>query len=403
MIAEGNSTQGESMVKQPDDDLFAGSTMTFGEHIEELRVCLGRALFGLLIAFLIGLFVANYVVAWIQTPLTQALETHYIGKAVDDLTKEYTSEGQSLSPQVVEFIRNKRFVFEQIYVETAELQRVGDLLEQHYSPQPETDESTGSGMPTDQTPVSPREESEPAGTRNQGDSDPQTEEVAPAETPRLLILGGDIPAPHPVLITARVWRPIDTLVKALSAQEAFMIWLKAAFVSGLVIASPYIFYQLWLFVAAGLYPHEKQYVYLYLPISIILFLAGAALAFFFVFEYVLSFLFGFNKMMNIDPDPRISEWLGFVLILPLGFGISFQLPLVMLFLHRIGMFTIAAYVEKWRIAVLVIFIVSMFLTPADPVSMLLMALPLTGLYFLGIAMCIWMPRNRSPFSEGYDP
>ncbi len=391
------------MVKQPDDDLFAGSTMTFGEHIEELRFCLGRALFGLLLGFLIGLFIASYVVAWIQTPLTQALEDHYIGKAVDDLTKEYTSEGQSLSPQVVEFIRDKRFVFEQIYVETAEIQRVEDLLEQHYSPHPNTDESAGSGVPTDQTPVSPAGESEPTGTPNAADSEPQAGEVIAAETPRLLILGDNIPAPHPVLITARVWRPINTLVKALSAQEAFMIWLKAAFVSGLVLASPYIFYQLWLFVAAGLYPHEKQYVYLYLPISTILFLAGAAVAFFFVFEYVLSFLFGFNKMMNIDPDPRISEWLGFVLILPLGFGIAFQLPLVMLFLQRIGIFTIRTYLEKWRISVMVIFVASMLLTPADPVSMLLMALPLTGLYFLGIAMCLWMPKNRSPFSEGYDP
>jgi sec-independent protein translocase protein TatC len=193
------------------------------------------------------------------------------------------------------------------------------------------------------------------------------------------------------------------MVKALNAQEAFMIWLKAAFVSGLVLASPYIFYQLWLFVAAGLYPHEKQYVYIYLPISIFLFLAGAGLAFRFVFQYVLAFLFGFNKMMNIDPDPRISEWLGFVLILPLGFGIAFQLPLVMLFLNRIGIFTIEAYLDKWRIAVLVIFVIAMLLTPADPVSMLLMAVPLTGLYFLGIGMCRWMPRKRSPFAEGYDP
>jgi sec-independent protein translocase protein TatC len=396
------------MVKQPDDDLFAGSTMTFGEHIEELRVCLGRALMGLLLGFLIGLFVASYVVAWIQTPLTHALENHYIGKAVDDLTKEYSSEEHILSPQVVEFIKGKRFVFEQIYVETAEIQRVEDLLEQHYGSRPETEESTGSGMggsgmPTDQAPVSPAVESEPTGIPNATDTTPQTGEAPAAESPRLLILGDNIPAPHPVLITARVWRPINSLIKALSAQEAFMIWLKAAFVSGLVLASPYIFYQLWLFVAAGLYPHEKQYVYLYLPISTILFLAGAALAFFVVFEYVLSFLFGFNKMMNIDPDPRISEWLGFVLFLPLGFGIAFQLPLVMLFLHRVGIFTIEAYLEKWRIAVLVIFIISMFLTPADPVSMLLMALPLTGLYFLGIGMCLWMPRNRSPFSEGYDP
>jgi sec-independent protein translocase protein TatC len=393
------------MVKQPDDDLFTGSTMTFGEHIEELRVCLGRALMGLLAGFLIGLFIASYVVAWIQTPLTSALESHYIGKAIDDLTKEYSTEDYLLSPEVVRFIRDKRFVFEKIYVEAAEIDRVQKLREQHHG-KPDASvvpEVAVSEVAADYQPVSAAVEEETASAPSSGDEPLQQGGVVDAEKIELLILGEKIPAPQPVLITARVWRPINTLVKALSAQEAFMIWLKAAFVSGLVLASPYIFHQLWLFVAAGLYPHEKRYVYLYLPISTFLFLAGAALAFFVVFEYVLSFLFSFNKMMNIDPDPRISEWLGFVLFLPLGFGIAFQLPLVMLFLQRIGIFTIEAYLEKWRIAVLVIFCISMFLTPADPVSMLLMAVPLTGLYFLGIGMCVWMPRNRSPFSEGYDP
>ncbi len=156
-------------------------------------------------------------------------------------------------------------------------------------------------------------------------------------------------------------------------------------------------------MAAGLYPHEKNYVNVFLPISLSLFLAGAMLAFFFVFDPVLDFLFSFNKWMNIDPDPRISEWLSFVLMLPLGFGISFQLPLVMLLLERIGVVTIASYLDKWRLAILVIFVVSMLLTPADPISMLLMAVPLTLLYFGGIALCRWMPRRRSPFGEGYDP
>jgi sec-independent protein translocase protein TatC len=165
-----------------------------------------------------------------------------------------------------------------------------------------------------------------------------------------------------------------------------------------------MFRQLWIFVAAGLYPHEKRYVHIYLPFSLILFLAGAATAFFIAFRYVLQFLFGFNAAMGIDPDPRISEWLSFVLLLPLGFGVAFQLPLVMLFLHRIGIFTIEAYVSKWRIAVLGIFVASMILTPtADPITMLLMAGPLTGLYFLGIALCRWMPRNKSPFAEAYEP
>jgi sec-independent protein translocase protein TatC len=182
-----------------------------------------------------------------------------------------------------------------------------------------------------------------------------------------------------------------------------MIWMKAGVVTGLLLSSPYIFYQIWLFVAAGLYPHEKRYVYIYLPFSIILFLSGAATAFFFVFGPVLNFLFSFSRMLNIDPDLRISEVISFVLVMPLGFGISFQLPLVMLFLHRIGVFTINAYIEKWRVSILVIFVISMFLTPSDPYSMLLMAVPLTGLYFLGVGLCRWMPRGRNPFDEAYEP
>ena len=169
------------------------------------------------------------------------------------------------------------------------------------------------------------------------------------------------------------WKPVKVRFQVLNAQEAFMIWMKAALMTGLVIASPYLFFQIWIFVAAGLYPHEKNYVYLYLPISLLLFFGGASLAFVFVFDPVLDFLFTFNKGMNADFDPRIGEWLGFVLILPLGFGISFQLPLVMLFLNRIGLVSIETYIKQWRIAILTIFVVAMVLTPADPISMLLMA------------------------------
>ena len=135
-----------------------------------------------------------------------------------------------------------------------------------------------------------------------------------------------------------------------------MIWMKAGLMSGLILASPYVIYQVWIFVAAGLYPHEKHYVYLYLPISFALFLGGASLAFAFVFQPVLDFLFTFNKGMNADFDPRIGEWLWFVLILPLGFGISFQLPLVMLFLNRIGVVSLDLYLAQWRIAILIIFV-----------------------------------------------
>jgi sec-independent protein translocase protein TatC len=137
---------------------------------------------------------------------------------------------------------------------------------------------------------------------------------------------------------------------------------------------------------------------MFLPISLGLFLSGVALAFFVVFQFVLSFLFQFYAWMGIDPDPRITDWLSFVLLLPLGFGISFQLPLVMLFLERIGVFRVEDYTSHWRMSVLVICVLAMVLTPNDVYSMALMAIPLILLYFLGVAMCKYMPR-REPASS----
>jgi sec-independent protein translocase protein TatC len=194
-----------------------------------------------------------------------------------------------------------------------------------------------------------------------------------------------------------IWRPTNYKPQSLGVTEPFFVWLKAGMLGGLTIAAPFVFYQLWTFVAAGLYPQEKKYIHVFLPVSLLLFGAGVLLAFFFVFSPVLEFLFTFNKTLNIAPEIRIGEWLSFAMFLPLGFGVAFQLPLVMLFVNRIGLISVQAYLDKWRIAIMVIFVLSMFLTPADPISMLLLAMPLTGLYFLGIAMCQFMPRPENPF------
>ena len=202
------------------------------------------------------------------------------------------------------------------------------------------------------------------------------------------------------LVPVEIWEPNTFEPQSLAATDGFFIWLKAGVVTGLCISFPWIFYCIWDFVAAGLYPNEKKYVHYFAPISTILFLSGIALAYFFVFAPVLSFLFSFNEQLGIAPEMRINDWLSFVLFLPLGFGLAFQLPLVMLFMNRIGLFTIEAYLSKWRIAVMCIFVLAMLLTPADPISMLLLAVPLTMLYFLGIIMCRFMPGyNPNPFGD----
>ena len=208
---------------------------------------------------------------------------------------------------------------------------------------------------------------------------------------------------HPArfnLLQLPTWKQTHFKVQTLSAQEAFFVWFKAALYLGIGISFPWIFWQGWLFVSAGLYEHEKKSVYFFLPLSMLLFLGGVFLAIFYVYQPVLEYLFHFNLIMDLDPDIRISEWVGFALFLPLGFGVSFQLPLVMLLLNQIGIFPIETYYKNWRLAILVIFFCSMILTPADPVSMVLMAFPLTFLYFLGIGLCYYLERkktNNNPF------
>jgi sec-independent protein translocase protein TatC len=287
-------------------------------------------------------------------------------------------------------MREKGFVYEELYWEVDELQRVTQ----------EIAESSTRGSSVVEPSAETTTKARATDTQPAAVAAPDDVGAEPASAVTITSEPGPLSSR---MIKTRLWRPMATGVTSLSAHEPFMIYVKAAVITGAILASPWIFLQIWAFVAAGLYPHEKNYVYFFLPVSLGLFFAGAALAFFFVFDPVLDFLFTFNRMMNIDPDPRISEWMSFVLFLPLGFGISFQLPLVMMIVERIGVVSVNAYIEKWRLAVLGIFVLSMFLTPADPISMMLMAIPLTILYFGGVALCLYMPRRTSPYGEGYDP
>jgi sec-independent protein translocase protein TatC len=194
------------------------------------------------------------------------------------------------------------------------------------------------------------------------------------------------------MIKLRMFVGVKASTEALGLQEPFMIWLKAAFVVAAVVASPGIFYHLWQFISSGLYPHERRYVYFFLPTSLILFWSGACLAFFVIFQLVIDFLLDFNASMGIGASPRLTDYMSFALLLPLGFGVAFQLPLAMLVLERLGIFSYVTYLSQWRIAVLAIAFISMILTPADMVSMIGMGVPLVALYFLGIAMCKYLPR-----------
>ena len=347
-------------------DLFDDSTMTFGEHLEVLRVHVWRGLIGLVIGVLIALFYGDKVIGILRGPINEALHKHNQPEATDDLgnmnfgkfLKQLFSgeEIDAPKPEVqVETIAENEL---EVQVSVQSLQ---DMLE-----------SIAPGTIQTETP-------EPAEAGKA---------TAPDAKPKMvsLILKSDEIAMLKELVK-RAEQPI-----ALKVEEAFMTYIKISIVTGFVLASPWIFYQIWLFVAAGLYQHERKYIYIYLPMSLGLFLSGAVFCFYFVFPIVLDFLISFNKWLGIAIQPRLSEYISFALMLPVMFGISFQLPMIMLFLERIGIMTVKSYLENWRMAVLIISIASMLLTPSDPSSMLLMMFPLIILYFGGVLLCRFQPH-----------
>lgn len=381
------------MAEPHNDDLFASSTMTFGEHLEELRRCLVRALLCLLAGTLVGLAFADWVVQVINGPLEQSLQGYYQSEAVKryrQFAAARTDEGRSIpysTKQVEQFVDQQHYIYRMYFVHPSAMRSELGFARPPAAAAGRTAGGEKAGAPAvekNPSPESTKKSTAAKSTDNLSPNPPQPEKFVPLSVAELVPLF--------------VWRPMDDdermSIKSLNPTEAFMIWLKASLVTGFVLASPLIFYFVWTFVAAGLYLHEKRYVHIFLPFSIVLFLSGALFCFFGVFPIILKFLFAFNADLGIDPDPRISEWLSFAIFLPLGFGLSFQLPLVMLFLERVGVLNVAAYLSKWRMAVLVIFVISMILTPADPLSMLAMALPLVGLYFLGIALCRYFPSRK---------
>lgn len=387
-----------------DEDLFNDSSMSFGDHLMELRRCLIIAILWLVGGFLIALIplgpypsLSTSAVSYIQRPLKRALETFYINQSTDKLERQTKllkefgySDQLSRIPKKYNMTPHQYWVFPEDIDKANMLPNATVLSNQrNLKDNPATAEEGPQGASLPNMPATSA--SAPAG---QNQNLPENANSAAS------VSSGSDPS-KPVLVV--LWEKLEddprTRTKALNMPETFVIFIKAAVIIGIVIGSPGIFYSFWSFVGAGLYAHEKRIVYRFLPLSLGLFIGGFCLAFFVVFQMVLAFLLRFNAGMNIDPDPRISEWLNFALILPVGFGIVFQLPLVMFALHRLRIFTVQDYMARWKISIFVISVLSMMFTPPDPWSMICMMVPLVFLYFSGVYLCWFFPLPPNEFDD----
>lgn len=176
---------------------------------------------------------------------------------------------------------------------------------------------------------------------------------------------------------------LPTKLAYLNPMDPFNFYLKIGLFGGIIVASPFILYQVWLFISPGLYQHEKRYVVPFMSATVGLFLAGAYFGYQFVYPGALTFLIGYGSQFK--PVVTINEYMELFLTVILGLGIVFELPILVFFLSLFGIVTSRWLWKNIRYAILVIFIVAGIITPTpDPLSMCIFATPMLLLYLISI-------------------
>lgn len=335
------------MPRPSDDDLFREeeemTTMSFGDHLEELRIRLVLALLGLsvgvVLTFIPPVNLGRNVLKQLSDPAQAALNKFYAQKA--EVRASEAEKEKRLTPVLKSVIPADELI--------RQLKELSPALNL-----PDPDSLKGREITL---------------SMQQAESD-VIKTVAETTEQRSALIN-----------TAPL--------------EPVMIFFMVCLVTGLVLSSPWVFYQIWAFIAAGLYRHERAYVKKFLPFSIVLFLTGVLMCFYLILPVTLAILLEFNVWLGIEPMLKLNEWISFATILPLVFGLCFQTPLVMLFLSSIGIFQVDDYRSKRKFALLIMVVIAAVLTPGpDVFSQLMLAVPMYALYELGIVLVQSQQNNK---------
>jgi len=190
--------------------------------------------------------------------------------------------------------------------------------------------------------------------------------------------------------------PKGATMIATSVISPFMVPLKVLLMVAFMLALPVVLYQMWAFIAPGLYSHEKKLVMPLVVSSTLLFFVGVAFCYFFVFGRVFAFIQSFAPV-SITASPDIEAYLDFVLSMFLAFGLAFEVPVVVVVLARMGIFSIEKLKEFRGYFVVLAFIIAAIVTPPDVVSQLALAIPMVLLYEVGIwAAQIFIRHTKKP-------
>jgi len=184
-----------------------------------------------------------------------------------------------------------------------------------------------------------------------------------------------------------------------SGSEPFMLWIKIGFLAGIFIASPLILWQIWKFIAPGLYSHEKKYAIPFVLMSTIFFVIGGLFAHYVAFPVTWAFFAGFQTDYMVFV-PKVDEAFSLYSKMILGAGLIFEMPTLVLFLARLGVVSGRMMLKYFKYAVLAIFIVAAVISPGtDMASQLVMAVPMMGLYLLSTGIAFVFQKRRKPATD----
>ncbi len=336
----------ENEKKENERDLdLLDTTMSLGDHLEELRARIILALIGLVIGTILCLLLGTRIIRFIEKPYyntvrryevkrkEQAKETERPAYVADAVFKNILGalatdpNAPKIDPNFVVFVRD-------VYLETL------------------------------------------------------TSMMDDANYPGVGSTAEDLPAE----------RRLVTLAPA----DSFIGYMKISILAGLILSSPWVFYQMWMFVAAGLYKHERRYVQTAIPFSVILFVIGALFFLFVVAPISLRFFLGFGDLIGVSASWTFQKYISFVTLLMLVFGIGFQTPIAIYILTRTGLVSIPALKRSRKYVFLCVFIIAAVTTPPDVISQITLAFPLYALFELGILISYVSQRRRERAEQRQD-
>ncbi len=340
----GSNPEKKKKKKLPDP---LETTMSLGDHLEELRARLIMAILGLVIGTIICLFLGKYIIHFIERPYIRERAVYLRSKAEAKLKDSKTANAPST------------------YLLDAFSANLLKALE----------------------------------------TDPNAPGIDPGAvkfvhkiyTETITKLAED---PNYVAVAADAYSSNSQQdLTAIAPADPFIAYMKITLIAGVILSSPWVFYQLWMFVAAGLYENERRYVRIAVPFSTGLFVTGALFFLFAIAPFCLRFFLKFGDLIGVSAIWTFDKYVSFVTMLMLVFGLSFQTPIAIFVLNRTGLISIESLKKSRKYTIVAIFLIAAIATPSpDVVSQIALAIPLYALFELGILLS-WLSIRKQQALE----